>query len=174
MLKRRHGDVCQSGLSCPLSCDHEQSLVLWMRAKVAPRAALKRLVRSRDALEQIGAMGGAGAGFITGAGGEGVHSIPPCGTGGPSGMVRRQLPRRYMTSDVARKPGVRSSPPQCQARPRKTIRPGPESKGACAQHSAASSSRGTGHGFFDPLGWPRLIGTTIFNEEVSFSVQWLS
>lgn len=49
----------------------------WMRAKVAPRAALKRLVRSRDALEQIGAMGGAGAGFITGAGGEGVHSIPP-------------------------------------------------------------------------------------------------
>ena len=77
MLMRRHGDVCQSGRSCPASCDNEQSRVSWMRAKVAPRAALKRLVRSRDALEQIGAMGGAGAGFITGAGGEGVHSIPP-------------------------------------------------------------------------------------------------
>ena len=28
----------------------------WMRAKVAPRAALKRLVRSSDALAQIGAL----------------------------------------------------------------------------------------------------------------------
>ena len=36
--------------------------------------------------------------------------------------------------DVARKPGVRSSRPQYQARPRKTMRAGPESKGACAEH----------------------------------------
>ena len=160
-----------------MSCDRDRRRVCVMRAKVAPRAALSALCGQVMRWHRWGrwhqsgrwgAMGGADAGFITGAGGVGVHSIWPCGTCGPTGMVRRQPPRRYMTWPESQEFG----------------RAGPNIKHGlgrpCAQvlsprAPVQSTTRVllTMHGVRSSRS-PRFIGTTIFYEVCLFSIHKLS
>ena len=100
--------------------------------------------------------------------GVGVHSIWPCGTCGPTGMVRRQPPRRYMTWPESQEFG----------------RAGPNIKHGlgrpCAQvlsprAPVQSTTRVllTMHGVRSSRS-PRFIGTTIFYEVCLFSIHKLS
>ena len=101
----------------------------WMRAKVSRGA--QRLVRSSHALAQMGALAPIGA--MRGDGGRGRRFHHRCRRRGSA----QHMAMWYMWADgdgeetatsslhdVARKPGVRSSRPQYQARPRKTMRAG--------------------------------------------------